>query len=117
MPPRKHARAVIAARLLSSAAAGGELPKDGAPAGLERKILEELIYERVRVTVDMCALVEFELDLAASIDRALHACAASPTERSDLALDYVQRAWDRLTEEVIGGLAERELAGTAAGIA
>jgi hypothetical protein len=84
----------------------------GAPAPherLEHKILEELVYERVRVSVDLVKLLEFELDLSSSIERALAACARSPAERSDLSLDFVQRAWERLTEEVLGSLAESEL--------
>lgn len=80
--------------------------------GLEERILEELIYERVRVSVDMCALIEFEQDLAASIERALRQCGQSAAERSDLAMTFLQRAWQRVGEEVLGELAASEL-GTA----
>jgi len=79
------------------------------PGRLERKILEELIYERVRVSVDLCELMAFELDLSASIERALSTCAESPGERSDLTLDYLQRAWERVSEEVLGGMLDQEM--------
>lgn len=78
------------------------------PPDLERRILEELIYERVRVTVDLCELMAFEMDLAASIERALVTVRGSPGERSDLLLDYLQRAWARLTDEIHGRLLEHE---------
>lgn len=77
--------------------------------GLEQKILEELIYEKVRLSLDMCALLEFEADLAASIERALAQCARSPAERSDLAMSYLTTAWERLGDEVMTELAEAEL--------
>jgi hypothetical protein len=85
------------------------------PGRLERRILEELIYERVRVSVDLCELMAFELDLSASIERALSGCAESPGERSDLTLDYLQRAWERVSEEVLGGMLEQEMSGGANG--
>ena len=78
-------------------------------ATLERRILEELIYERVRLTVDLCELMAFEVDLSASIERALVSVARSPAQRSDLTLEYLQRAWNRLSEQVVGRLAEGEL--------
>jgi hypothetical protein len=82
---------------------------DETPERLERRILEELIYERVRVTVDLCELMAFELALSASIERALEACAQSPGERGDLTMDYLRRAWERVSDEVLGGLLEQEL--------
>jgi hypothetical protein len=75
---------------------------------LAQKILEELVYERVKITVDLCELMAFEEDLAVSIDRALTSCAGSPEERSSLALEYLQRAWERLSDEVMVGFAEAE---------
>ena len=67
---------------------------------LDRRILEELIYERVRVTVDLCKLVAFEADLRSSIRRALEQCASSPDEREGLAERYLCRAWRRVSREV-----------------
>ncbi len=88
--------------------AGVAQPAGG--AGLDRRILEELIYERVRVAVDLCELVTFEEDLSTSISRALTRCARSPAERANLTLDYLHRAWDRVTDEVLGEAAVREAA-------
>jgi hypothetical protein len=75
---------------------------------LAQRILEELVYERVRVAVDLCELVSFEQDLAISIDRALTTCAESAEERQSMALEYLHRAWERLSDEVMVGFAEAE---------
>ena len=83
--------------------------RDDSVPSLDRRILEELIYEKVRLTVDLCELMAFEVDLSASIERALMSVARSPQQRSDLTLEYLQRAWDRLSEQVVGHLAEAEL--------
>jgi hypothetical protein len=83
--------------------------------GLSSKILEELIYERVRVTVDLCELMAFEMDLAASIERALLAVRGTPAERSDLAMEYLQRAWQRLSDTITGEILDREHGGARAG--
>ena len=104
MPRRRDAADRAEAEAVARALA------DGSSGRIERKILEELIYERLRVTVDMCELMTFELDLAASIERALSACAESPGERSDLIFDLLHRAWERVTEEVLETFAERGLA-------
>jgi hypothetical protein len=85
------------------------MPRREPPPSLDRRILEELIYERVRLTVDLCELMAFEVDLSASIERALVSVARSPSQRSDLTLEYLQRAWERVTEQVVGNLAENEL--------
>jgi hypothetical protein len=103
VPRRREA----ADRLVGQAVLRG-LAEEG-PGRLERRILEELIYERVRVSVDLCELMSFELDLSASIERALVACVESPGERSDLTLDYLQRAWERVSEEVLGGMLDQEM--------
>ena len=72
---------------------------------LDRKILEELIYERVRLAVDLCELVTFEEDLAVSIERALARCGGSAGERADLSQRFLAAAWERLGQEVAGELA------------
>ncbi len=79
-------------------------------ATIDRKILEELIYERVRLAVDLCELVTFEEDLSASIERALEQCAESPRERADMTLRFLERAWERLGKEVMDELAESSFA-------
>ncbi len=68
---------------------------------LEKRILEELIYEQVKVSVDLCKLLSFEADLAMSIDRALSKCSASPIQRRLLATRYLRRAWKRVGHDLI----------------
>jgi hypothetical protein len=109
MPRRRDVADRAEASVVARAFAARQSETTAASARLERKILEELIYERVRVAVDMCRLMEFELDLSSSIERALSTCAESASERSDLTLDFLQRAWERVTEEVLGSLAEGEV--------
>jgi hypothetical protein len=84
-------------------AASGSKSSSGAPSdsGRERwqgALLEELIYERVRLNVDLLELVDFERDLAESIERALAACGAAE-DRDRLASDYLERAWARLERD------------------
>ena len=81
MPRRRDVADRAEASAVARAFAARQSETTAASARLERKILEELIYERVRVAVDMCRLMEFELDLASSIERALSACAESPIMR------------------------------------
>lgn len=79
-----------------------------ASKALERRILEELIYERVRLSLDLVELLAFEADLSASIDRALQSCAASKDERNELSLRFLERAWERLSAEVQAELTAAE---------
>jgi hypothetical protein len=69
-------------------------------SSLDRKILEELIYEQVKVSVDICKLLSFEEDLALSVHRALEAHAGSPEERRLLTLRFLRRAWKRIGREI-----------------
>ncbi len=80
-------------RSLSEAAAQGD-----ASIGAEEALLEELIYERVRLSVDLLELVEFERQLSEGIEGAL-ASRGSARERRELARGYVERAWERLERE------------------
>src|SRR4051812_14746848 len=93
------------------AAAVARALADETPGRFERRVLEQLIYERVRQSVDVCELMSLQLDLSASVENALSACARSPGERSDLTMDYLQRAWERLSDEVLGRFFEGELGG------
>ncbi len=68
-------------------------------ANLERRILQELIYERVRVSVNLCQLVIFERDLDTSIERAMVACDMPKRECDKLAREYVEAAWQRVERE------------------
>ena len=65
----------------------------------ERKLLEELIYERVRLNVDLFELVEFERDLSESIERALASCGDKAEVRERIAREHIERAWKRVETE------------------
>jgi hypothetical protein len=65
----------------------------------QQKLLEELIYERVRLHVDLLDLIDFERDLCDSIKRALGAAGSDPSEEDAIARRYVDRAWARLQQE------------------
>lgn len=83
---------------------------------MERRILEELVYGRVRSTVNLCQLVIIEQELEENIQRAMapgeeameldeqagagEEGAAVPGRRpGELAREYVERAWERLARE------------------
>jgi len=66
---------------------------------LEHRILQELIYERVRVGVNLCELVAFERELDYSIKRALAACPEPVEQRGHIARKYVDDAWQRIEAE------------------
>jgi hypothetical protein len=63
------------------------------------RLLEELIYERVKLHVDLLDLVDFERDLGESIARALQATGAAPAEVDARARHYLDRAWRRVEAE------------------
>jgi hypothetical protein len=67
---------------------------------LERRILEELIYERVRASLDVAAIFELQEEVERSIERA--AAVGQPVESA--ALDYLVHAWERLSEELLAEL-------------
>jgi hypothetical protein len=66
---------------------------------LDKRILEELIYERVRLSVNLCQLVIFEQDLEKSIHRAMSARAGGLQEQEALAREYIDKAWRRVQAE------------------
>ena len=65
----------------------------------ETRLLEELVYERVRLHVDLLELIDFEKDLSQSITRALRAGGIDRDEEDATARRYIERAWRRLEEE------------------
>ncbi|HWM84424.1 MAG TPA: hypothetical protein VNO33_01275 [Kofleriaceae bacterium] len=65
----------------------------------QQRLLEELVYERVRLHVDLLDLIDFERDLCESIARALRASGTDPSEEEAVARSFVQRAWRRLEQE------------------
>jgi hypothetical protein len=66
---------------------------------LDKRILEELIYERVRLSVNLCQLVIFEQDLEKSIHRAMSARTGDVHDQEALAREYIDRAWKRVQAE------------------
>ena len=65
----------------------------------QNRLLEDLVYERVRQYVDVPDLIDFERDLCESIARALRASGTDPGQETPLARGYLERAWRRLEEE------------------
>lgn len=63
----------------------------------DRRILQELIYERVRGSVNLCQLVIFERDLSSSVQRAHDH--REGVNAPELARQYMDDAWQRLEEE------------------
>jgi hypothetical protein len=90
-------------------AAATEGVVDEPTAALNRRVLEELIYERVKLTVDFMELLQFEKDLRVSLMRALDDCPDSATQRDALVFDYLHRAWERVTDHVLGRLWDDDL--------
>jgi hypothetical protein len=72
---------------------------------IEQRILEEMIYDRVRATVNLCQLVILEQELDENIQRAIGRTDADADgdtvlpEPAALARAHVQRAWLRLERE------------------
>lgn len=67
---------------------------------LDESILEELVYERVKLTVDLYELRAFEEDLDDSIRRAVERLGAAAASDGDLARRLVDSAWQRLSSDL-----------------
>lgn len=65
----------------------------------QRRLLEELVYERVKLHVDFLDLIDFERDLCESIARVLHANGTEPGQEEAVAHELVDQAWSRLEQE------------------
>jgi hypothetical protein len=63
------------------------------------QVLEELIYERVRVQANLAELLDFERDLDESIGRALRDVGVSSDEAEAVVGRHVQAAWHRLEDD------------------
>lgn len=76
-------------------------PETGDPQGpdpqLDSKILQELIYDRVRGNVNLCQLVILEQELEESIQRVIGD--TDGVRPKLLALEHLKHAWDRLERE------------------
>lgn len=68
-------------------------------SNIEQRILEEMIYDRVRATVNLCQLVIIEQELDENIQRATQGMDAGRPQPAALAREHLQRAWQRLESE------------------
>lgn len=66
---------------------------------LNAKLLEELIYERVRLHVDLLELIDFQRELEDSIARAMRACGIDGSQDRQLGERYLDLAWRRIEAE------------------
>jgi hypothetical protein len=71
------------------------------------RLLEELIYQRLRMSIDLYELGTFREELSSTIERALARQHRPTQDRGDLTMRFLNRAWDRLGEEVLSELAHR----------
>jgi hypothetical protein len=76
---------------------------------LEKRILEELMFERIVAAIDLGELLSAEADLARSIDRALARLERPPEDRPRLAKRYLDRAWLRAGREALGHLSAADV--------
>jgi hypothetical protein len=77
----------------------------------EKAVLDELVYEKMRGSLDLCALVGFQVELSASVERVLQARKdrIQVEDRADIVMECFHRAWQRLSEEVLSELSAHEL--------
>jgi hypothetical protein len=73
-------------------------------------LIDELVYERVRLDADLVAMRDLERELATSLRRALAESRGDPTETSALLDRAVERAFVRVTDELVEAAA-RDVAG------
>ena len=66
---------------------------------LNARLLEELIYERVRLHVDLLELIDFQRELEDSIAGAMRACSGDGQHDPGLAARYLDLAWRRVETE------------------
>jgi hypothetical protein len=86
-------------------------------AAFEKAVLDELVYEKLRGSLDLCAVVGFQVELSASVERVLQSRRDGPRkgtevdveDRSDIVMECFHRAWQRLSEEVLSELSAHEL--------
>ena len=65
----------------------------------KQQVLEELIYERVRLHVDLISLIDFERELEESIGRALRELRSDESDAESLTRRFVEAAWRRVEAE------------------
>lgn len=66
---------------------------------LNARLLEELIYERVRLHVDLLELIDFQRELEDSIARAMRSCGGNGQHDPELGKRYLDLAWKRIEAE------------------
>ena len=76
------------------------------PPKVKREILEELIYDRVRTRLAIRELRALDADLRMSIKETLRGLSSNQKERDTIALEILERAWDR-----VGSDAQAEASG------
>jgi len=69
------------------------------PIEIKREVLEELIYDRVRTRLAIRELRALDADLRKSIGEALRGLGSSREERDAIALEMLERAWQRVGVE------------------
>lgn len=68
-------------------------------SNIEQRILDEIVYDRVREAVNVCRLVIIEQELDESIRRAVRSTGADGPRPAELARAHLERAWQRLERE------------------
>jgi hypothetical protein len=81
---------------------------EAAPEPFEKRVLEELVFERVRGAVNTCALIVLQTDLSASVERVTDGDETG--EGHDFVMECLRRAWGRVTEDVLADLAAHDFA-------
>lgn len=69
------------------------------PIEIKKEVLEELIYDRVRTRLAIRELRALDADLRKTIGEALLGLGESREERDTIALEMLERAWQRVGVE------------------
>ncbi len=69
------------------------------PIEVKKEVLEELIYDRVRTRLAIRELRALDADLRKTIGEALRGLGGSREERDTIALEMLERAWQRVGVE------------------
>ncbi len=63
------------------------------------RVLQDLVYERVRRHVDLVSLVELEHEIADHVERALELGRAGSAEANATSYQLLEDAWERLESD------------------
>lgn len=75
---------------------------------LDRRVLEEIVYHRVRLAIDLEDLDAFAEDLSRSFARVLGLENAEHSS-SHLAVELIETVWGRVTSDVLEELVDGEV--------